>query len=350
MAGKIFAWDFRGGMGVYSYCHGRFYVVGSGTMILPSLLAVFNLVLSTTGSMPDAPAEKVLKGGDEAEIWIVSKKPRVKIETHRGFTFNIDFATHGALSLANLCLDLNTQPKGLTLSFDPGAAMLAVDYDKEKGALRVLFGTGHTPVSSVPLPLTVATTRVLFRQREQLALYAIPQNGEHVTLVWLGTVSDILVFRNASQYDLCSNLKISMGKRDITLDEFRKGIKLTAMDQIEDVTVTGTNPAGETFAHRYAFDYAEIQKRADGAYMNFLRAAGNTLLGGEEEGPKGMMSPAPEAKPDAVAPDSGATPAASPMASPSSPAASPVMSSTANPAASPSTSPVSSPVSGTSAP
>ncbi|MGB8355051.1 MAG: hypothetical protein WCD79_14235 [Chthoniobacteraceae bacterium] len=327
-------------------------------MIFPSLLAVFNLVLSTTGSMPDAPAEKVLKGVDEAEIWIVSKKPRVKIETHRGFTFNIDFATHGALSLTNLCLDLNTQPKGLTLSFDPGAGMLAVDYDKEKGALRVLFGTGHTPVCSIPLPLTVATTRVLLRQREQLALYAIPQNGEHVTLVWLGTVSDVLVFRNASQYDLCSNLKIAMGKRDIPLEEFRKGIKMTAMDQIEDVTVTGTNPAGGTFVHRYAFDYAEIQKRADVAYVNFLRAAGNTLLGGEEEEkPKGMLSPAPGAKPgvspDAAAPDAESTPAASPMASPSnpsSPVASPVMSSTANPAASPSTSAVPSPVSGTSAP
>ena len=320
-------------------------------MIFPSLLAAFNLVLSTTGSMPDAPAEKVLKGADEAEIWIVSKKPRVKIETHRGFTFNIDFATHGAMSLANLCLDLNTQPKGLTLSFDPGAGMLAVDYDKEKGALRVLFGTEHTPVCSVPLPLTVVTTRVLLRQREQLALYAIPQNGEHMTLVWLGTVSDVLVFRNASQYDLCSNLKIAMGKRDIPLEEFRKGIKMTAMDQIEDVTVTGTNPAGETFVHRYAFDYAEIQKRADVAYLNFLRAAGNTLLGGEEEGPKGMMSPAPGPKPgaspDAAAPEGGSTPTASPMANPAaSPVASPVMSSTTNPASSP----VASPVSGTSAP
>jgi len=280
-------------------------------MILPSLLAAFNLVLST-GPVADAPSEKVLKGMDEAEIWVLSKKPRVKIETHRGFTFNIDFATHGAMSLANMCADLNTQPKGLTLSFDPAAKMLAVDYDNEKKAMRVLMGS--TPVCSVPLPLTVTTTRVLLRQREQLALYAIPQNGEHVTLVWLGTVGYELQFRNAAQYELCNNVKITMGKREIPAEEFGKGIKLTALDQIEDVIVAGTNPAGETFRHRYTFDYAEIRKRADGAYVNFLRAAGNTLLGGEEPESKSAASPAPSpmaspAPSPAVSPASSPTPA-----------------------------------------
>ena len=237
----------------------------------------------------------MLKGADETEIWIESKKPRVKIETHRGFVFNVDFATHGAMSLANICANLNTKPKGLTLSFDPSAGMLSVDYDKETGTLRVLMGMQHTPVCSVPLPLAVTTTRVLLRQREQLALYAIPQNGEHVTLVWLGTVGNVLVFRNAAQYDLCGDLKISMGKRDIPLDEFRKGIKLTALEQIGDVTVAGTNTAGETFRHRYTIDYYEIQKRTDGVYLNFLRAAGNTLLGGDEAGPKTTASQTPEA-------------------------------------------------------
>jgi len=315
-------------------------------MIIPSLLAAFNLVLST-GSVPDAPSEKVLKGADEAEIWIESKKPRVKIETHRGFVFNIDFATHGAISLANLCANLNTKPKGLTLSFDPAAGMLSVDYDKEAGALRVLLGMQQTPICSVPLPLTVTTTRVLLRQREQLALYAIPQNGEHVTQVWLGTVGYMLQFRNASQYDLCSNLKISMGKRDIPPDEFRKGIKMTALDQIEDVTVAGTNPAGETFSHRYTFDYEEIQKREDIAYVNFLRAAGNTLLGGEEAGSKTMASPSPT--PDAMpGPSPGAVP--SPVSTPEpSPTSSAISTPAPSPVSSPLPGPASSPASGTSA-
>jgi|GEM_PF-2350209 len=274
-------------------------------MLFTPLLAAINLVLSTNVSGPGAPAEKVLDGAGETVIWIVSKKPRVKIETHQGFTFNVDFATHGVLCLAHVCADLKTEPKGLTLSFDPEGGMLSTDYDKQAKEFRVLLGKGKAPLCKIPLPLTMPATRVLLRQREQLALYAIPQSGDGVTLVWLGTVGYRLEFRNASQYDLCTGLKITMGKREVPADEFRKGIKMTALDQIEDVVVDGVNPAGAPFRHRYTLDYAAVQKRADAAYVNLLRAAGNTLLGGEEAGSKAGSTPVPDA---AASPEPTSTP------------------------------------------
>ncbi len=66
-----------------------------------------------------------------------------------------------------------------------------------------------------------------------------------------------------------------MGKREISADEFRSGIKLDALDQIADVVVTGTSPAGTPFTHRYTFDYKAVTKMVDSAYGSFMKAAGN---------------------------------------------------------------------------
>jgi hypothetical protein len=230
-----------------------------------------------------AAPEKVFAGSEEATVWITSKKPRVKIETHRGFTFNLDFATHGALSLAHLCAALETQPKGLTLPFDPAANCLSVAYDTEAKELQVLLRGGKTPISKFSFPLTGSTMRVLLRQRNQLALFVIPPDGKNVVLAWLGGVDYVFEFRNAAQYELCHDLKITMGGKEISQNEFRKGIKLGSPDEIDDVTVTGTNPAGEPFRHRYAFNGAEVEKHAQEAFTIFLKAAGSTPLDDDGE-------------------------------------------------------------------
>jgi hypothetical protein len=243
-------------------------------MFPPNLLAAFSFALALVAGEA-TPPEKVMSGSDEAVIWVVSKRPRVKVETHDGFVFHLDFATHGALSLANVCANLHTEPKGVTLSFDPVKGLLSVDYDNTAKELRVLMGSGSAVVCKVPLPLTLPTTRILLRQRDQLALYAISQDGSRVAPVWLGTLDYVVRFRNADQYELCRDLKITMGKRELPLEKFRAGIELDALDEIGDCVVTGTSPAGALFKHRYTFDYATIEDSLDRAYTKFLHFAGN---------------------------------------------------------------------------
>lgn len=222
-----------------------------------------------------APGEKTLEGMDEAMLWVMTKNPRVKVETSHGVSFNIDFATHSVLCLTHISAELNTEPKGLTLSFSPTDGLLSASYDKDAKALEIFLRSGKEPLAKLPLKLAAVTTRVLLRQREQLALFAVPPDGSHATLVWLGRVSYVLNFRNAQQYELCHGLKITMGKREIPEDEFRSGIKLDALDEIADVVVTGTSPAGEPFKHDYTFDYKMVTKLVDGAYGSFMKAAGN---------------------------------------------------------------------------
>ncbi len=216
-----------------------------------------------------------MAGSDEAMIWVMSKTPRVKIETHRGVGFNIDFATHSAMCLAHISAELSTEPRGITLSFNPTNGVLSASYDKDKKEFQIFMNGGKEPVSEFPLKLYAATTRVLLRQREQLALFAIPPDGSHVTLVWLGGVSYVISFRNASQYELCKDVKITMGKKEITMGEFRQGIKLNGLDEIGDVVVTGSSPAGGQFKHRYTFDYKAVTGLVDAAYGSFMKAAGN---------------------------------------------------------------------------
>jgi hypothetical protein len=234
---------------------------------------------------PQGPAEKVLAGSDEAMIWVVSPNPRVKIETHRGVSFNIDFATHSAMCLAQLSAELSTEPRGITLSFNPTNGILSTGYDKDTKQFQIFMNGGKEPISRFPLKLYPAATRVLLRQREQLALFAIPPDGGHVTLVWLGGVSYIVTFRNAAQYELCKDVKITMGKKEITQDQFRRGIKLNALDEIGDVVVTGSSPSGELFKHRYTLDYKAVTRLVDGAYGSFMKVAGNGTTG-EEAGTK----------------------------------------------------------------
>src|ERR1700677_3897765 len=153
--------------------------------------------IASPSSSPAAPAstpapeqkdagEKTLTGSDEAAIWVVSKKPRVKVETHQGVGFDVDFATHGVLCLTHISAELNTEPRGITLSFNPADGMLSADYDKDAKELPIFMHGGREPLCKLPVKLSGATTRVLLRQREQLALFAIPADGSHATLVWLG--------------------------------------------------------------------------------------------------------------------------------------------------------------------
>jgi hypothetical protein len=197
-------------------------------MLFIRLLAAIHLVLITQAPVHKAPAAKTLAGSDEAMIWVMSRKPRVKVEAARGVSFDLDFATHGALSLAHITAELSTEPKGFTLSFSPSDGVLTAAYNKDAKELQIFLRGGKDPLCKLPLKLSAVTTRVLLRQREQLALFAVPPDGSHATLAWQGRVSYLVVFRNASQYELCRDLKITMGKREITADEFRTGIKLDA--------------------------------------------------------------------------------------------------------------------------
>jgi hypothetical protein len=245
------------------------------------MFAIMHLLLFTQAPVHKEPAAKTMSGADEAMIWITSKNPRVKVETGRGVSFNIDFPTHAALCLTHISAELNTEPKGLTLSFNPTDGPLTVSYDKDAQALEIFLRSGKEPLARLPFKLSTVTTRVLLRQREQLALFAVPPDGSHATLVWLGRVSYLVTFRNAAQYELCRDLKITMGKRRISADEFRGGIKLDALDEISDVVVSGVSPAGEPFEHRYTFDYKDVTRMVDGAYGSFMKAAGNQTAGEE---------------------------------------------------------------------
>lgn len=254
-------------------------------ILFSRLFAAIPLLLTTSTPMREVPAEKTWNGSDEAIIWVVSKKPRVKIETHRGFTFHLDFAAHGALSLAHVCESLHTEPKGLTLSFNPSDGLLSVDYDRDAKELRVLLRGSSKPLCKVSLQLAQPATRVLLRQRNQLALYAISQDGSHTTLVWLGTLGYVIQFRNAAQYELCRDLKIAMGRREVSFNDFRQGIKMEALDEIADVTVSGTSPGGVQFIHSYTFDYPAVEKLLDMAFTIFLRVAGNEPIAGKDAKP-----------------------------------------------------------------
>lgn len=241
-------------------------------LILGLLLS--HLVLATSASLADSVQEKTWSGPDEAVLTVRSKQPKVTITTNNdGIVFRLDFATHGALSLANVCAHMRTEPKDFTLSFEPKASMVSVDYDKDKKEMRVfLHGSPGSPIGKLPLELSESrATRVLLRQRDQLALFAVPPDGSHVTLVWLGVVDYQIALRNAAQYELCRDLKITMGKRELSLEKLRDGIPFDTLDEAADVTVTGVSPAGESFAHRYTFDYAALDKLLERAYTHFLQ-------------------------------------------------------------------------------
>src|SRR5207302_4549939 len=110
-------------------------------------------------------------------------------------------------------------------------------------------------LAKIPLKPGAEPARVMLRQRDQLALFAVPPDGGGAALVWVGTVDYIIRLRNAGQYELCRDLKITMGRRELAFENLRDGIRLDTLDEIADVVVTGANPKGEPFKHRYTFDF-----------------------------------------------------------------------------------------------
>lgn len=232
-------------------------------------------ISSPTAATPSARKEREWTGTNEATITIHSNKPLFRIDTHEGVVFHLNYGAEGALCLANIYSNLHTEPKGISLSFSPSNGVLVAAYDKEARALCIyLHKAGGKPLVSLPLPLSNTTTRYLLQQRNQLALYAIPADGSCATLVWFDTVDYIVNLRNADRYELCRDLKITMGNQELSLDTLRSGIKMDALDEIADIKVTGTSPEGEPFDHLYKFNYPDLERVITDAYIRFLHVVG----------------------------------------------------------------------------
>jgi hypothetical protein len=217
--------------------------------------------------------EKVFAGMDEATVTVQSERPKLRADTQNGVILSLDFQTHAILSLADVVAGIATEPRNVTLSFKQPGSILYPGYNGATQELEVFWRGHESPLLKTKAPRGDGVVRVALRQRDQLALFVIPEKGDAV-LVSLARVDYVITLRNAAQYELCKELKIALGeKRALSLDELKRGVKLDCLDEAADITVNGRDPMGEPFAHRYTFDFETLNKKLDDAYRQLSRNA-----------------------------------------------------------------------------
>ena len=161
---------------------------------------------------------------------------------------------------------MRTQPLGLTLSFAPPKPLLGVAYDAVIQKVQVMMR--ESVVSTVPVELKERRMPLLLmlRQRDQLALFAVPVTGGDALLVSLRFADYGLRVPAIRDYGLCKNLSLRMGERELTMEEFRKGIALDCLDEAKDIVITGNDPQGTPFEHTYGLAHGKLLDRLENCY------------------------------------------------------------------------------------
>lgn len=180
-------------------------------------------------------------------------------------TFVLDAAAAGLFLQAEAQIGLNTEPPGLSLPLAPPNPLLTLHYDPALRLLRVVLAQEELTTLGLDPGDRVLPLPFLLRHREQFALYSISMQGGPATLVSLCRARYQLRLQLQRDYQLCSQLAIHLGERELSLAELQEGIGVEALDELADVVVAGTDPPGQPFVHTYQLDHRQLAKRVNDA-------------------------------------------------------------------------------------
>jgi hypothetical protein len=220
-------------------------------------------------------------------VRVLVPNARFKFESRESVGFDLDAATLGALSIADVTARLGTHPAGVALPFDGPGGALRVQFDADAKRLRVMFAGGGE-LASIPAEPPGRPLRLCLRQRDQAALFVVPPEGGPAPLVWAGRVDYRLHLPDADQYLLCRDLLATMGTRGLRRADVLEGILVDSLDEVATVRIEGVSPTGLPFAHEYPFDAKAIEDRIDrsvGDLMRMLQAGGIPPAGAAHANP-----------------------------------------------------------------
>lgn len=206
---------------------------------------------------------------------------RFKFEVREAVGFDLDAATLGALSIADITARLGTQPAGVALPFDgSGGNTLTVHFSAEARRLSVRLA-GGAELASIEADPPGRPLRLCLRQRDQAALFVVQPAGGPAPLVWSGRVDYRLLLPEADQYTLCRNLRATMGSRVLKPSDVREGILLDSLDEVAPVRVEGVSPTGAPFVHEIPIEPKAVEDRVDRAMADLVRMlqTGGTMPG-----------------------------------------------------------------------
>jgi hypothetical protein len=188
------------------------------------------------------------------------------------FTFNLNAKTVGVFLLSDFNFNLKTQPKGLTLSMGGDAPLISPAYNAEEGKLKVMLNR-NSPLSNtgIDLPKKGNIIRFAMRQRDQMGLYALSGDRKDLMLVYLATFDYVLEFPEFSRYKLCKDLVYKSGDKILKKEDVEKGIGIGCLDELELITVKGTDPLGKKFSHSYRLNNDLIEERVDEAFKGMFK-------------------------------------------------------------------------------
>ena len=196
---------------------------------------------------------------------------RFKFEVREAVGFDLDAATLGALSIADITARLGTQPAGVALPFDgPGGGSLTVHFSAEARRLSVRLA-GGAELASIEADPPGRPLRLCLRQRDQAALFVVPPAGGPAPLVWSGRVDYRILLPEADQYTLCRDLRATMGSRTLKSSDVREGILLDSLDEAAPVRIEGVSPTGAPFVHEVPIEPRAIEDRVDRAVAELVR-------------------------------------------------------------------------------
>ncbi len=233
------------------------------------------------------PSPEVRRIGTQPGVRVLVPNARFKFESREAVGFDLDAATLGALSIADVTARLGTHPAGVALPFDGPGGALRVQFDADAGRLRVLFAGGGE-LASIPAERPGRPLRLCLRQRDQVALFVVQPEGGPAPLVWAGRVDYRVLLPDADQYLLCRDLRATMGPRGLRRADVLEGILIDSLDEVAPVRVEGVSPTGLAFVHEYSLDARTLEDRVDrsvGDLMRMLQAGGAPPAGGPHANP-----------------------------------------------------------------
>lgn len=258
-------------------------------------LVVLSLFLLSAGTGARAQEkEKTFDGWKEAVIWISRPSSNIQASAKGSpFAFDLDFAMQGALALADRSISLSTQPKGLRLGLEEPNPMLVV----RTGAGELKFALAGDSKAQITNSIKIDEGKVPFkllvRQLDQVALYAISPDLKNVLQVWCGKVDYKIKLRSADIYELCENVEVRVGERKFEAKDLPGGLVLDHLDELGDIVIKGLDPQKKPFLHRYTFDATSVEPRLNEAFQTIYPGREEKEKSKGEEKPKGG-----ETKPD----------------------------------------------------
>lgn len=207
---------------------------------------------------PAAAGSRTMPLEEQFALTVLAPVSQMQANMKTGVRLEFDMQTVGALVMSDSLAELNVQPAGLTLPFGGPKPGLELKYDAAAKRLMILMN-GSPCVQPSPLELRAdRATRLCIRQRDQLALYAIPPDGSACVLAWCGRFDYRIRLMVADRYRLCRDVSVKMKGRAMKAEELSAGVTVDALDEIGDIVVSGKSPLGAPFEHCYKVDLAKL--------------------------------------------------------------------------------------------